>query len=130
MSASACLEPRTVVIAAPTNVQLRRTTSTTLDVTWDAPQLPISSGPYQPTVASYWVYYSPFVDHDLERWAKVELGPFTSIELTGLDPHTDYAVQVRARSTDGRYGNFSEVVISSKLKYGMYIYIYIIFVIQ
>jgi len=107
-----------VVIGQPTNVQLRRTGSTTLDVSWDAPQLPISASPYQPTVASYWVYYSPFADHDLDRWASVELGPYTSIELTGLDPHTVYAVQVRARSTDGRYGNMSEVVVSNKLEYG------------
>ena len=38
--------------------------------------------------------------------------------IGGLEPHTVYCVRVRAKLADGRYGNFSEVVITNRLTSG------------
>jgi hypothetical protein len=68
---------------------------------------------------------------DMDRWSNVEMnGPITVTELNGLDPHTVYAVRVRARGADGRYGNFSDVVVMNRLESGqglirIFIYIFI-----
>lgn len=89
---------------------------------WDppAPLHPsIAAGHHLPSVAGYRVYYSSFADHDLERWSSVEIGPYTTHDLQGLDTHTVYAVQVRAKSTEGRYGNLSEVVVSNRIEQGV-----------
>ena len=100
-------------IGAPTNVQLRRTSSTALIVSWDPP-------PSSPagSVTGYRVYYSSYADHDLERWLSVEIGPYTVTELSGLQTHTVYAVRVRAKATDGQLGALSDVVVSNKLEHG------------
>jgi Fibronectin type III domain len=110
-----------VMLPAPTNVQLRRTSSTSLEVKWDPPgpaHPSTAAGYHMPSVTGYRVYYSPFVDHDLDRWSSVEIGPYTTHDLQGLDPHTVYAVQVRAKWADGRYGNLSEVVVSNRIEHG------------
>ena len=100
-------------ITAPTNVQLRRTSSTALVVSWDPPPSVTPDG-----VAGYRVYYSSFADYDLERWLSVETGPYTVTEISGLQPHTVYAVRVRAKAPDGQLGALSEVVVSNKLEHG------------
>ena len=102
-------------IAAPTNVKLRRTSSTALVVSWDLPpSVPASN------VAGYRVYYSSYADYDLERWLSVEIGPYTVTEISGLQPHTVYAVRVRAKAPDGQLGALSEVAVSNKLEHGQH----------
>ena len=100
-------------IGAPTNVQLRRTSSTALVVSWDPPPS-VPSG----SVTGYRVYYSSYADYDLERWLSVEIGPYTVSEISGLQPHTVYAVRVRAKAPDGQLGALSEVAVSNKLEHG------------
>ena len=109
-------------LAPPTNVQLRRTLPTAMEVTWDPPS-------YQ-GIAGYRVYYSMIVLIDMERWQSVEIGPFNIIEITSLEPHTVYAVRVRAKLIDGKYGNLSDIVYSNKLEDGeiYFIYLFINFV--
>jgi len=102
-------------IGAPTNVRLRRTSSTALVVSWDPPQAAPSA-----SLVGYRVYYSSYADYDLERWLSVEIGPFTVTELSGLQPHTVYAVRVRAKASDGQLGALSEVVVSNKLEHGQH----------
>jgi len=105
-------------ISAPVNVQLRRLSSKVLEVTWQAPD-----AHYHHVIAGYRVYYhisvsSSSMAHphgaDLTdtRWEVRDVdGPLTVTKLTGLKPHTQYAVRVRARGVDGRLGNFSEAAV-------------------
>ena len=116
-----------VTLPAPINVRLHRTSSTSFEVTWDPPSALSSSlssldpyGQHQLPIAGYRVYYSPYADHDLDRWMSMELGPHTTAEISGLDHHSAVAVQVRARSSDGRYGNLSEVIVSNGPEHGSY----------
>ena len=95
---------------APTNVRLRRISPTAMEASWDAP----------PTlgITGYRVYYNMFAVPDMEKWQSLEIGPYTVTEISGLDPHTVYAVKVRAKAADGRYSNFSEVVVINKIEHG------------
>ena len=61
------------------------------------------------------MYYNMFAIPQMEKWQSVEIGPYTVTDVNGLEPHTVYAVRVRAKSADGRYGNFSEVVATNSL---------------
>ena len=97
-------------LPAPTNVQLRRVSSTALDVSWDPP--PVSG------IAGYRIHYNMYPNPDMDKWLSVEIGPYTVAELAGLEPQTSYAVRVRAKGIDGRYGNFSEAVVSNRLENG------------
>ena len=60
-----------------------------------------------------------FAIPDMEQWQSLEIGPYTVTDISGLEPHTVYAVCVRAKSIDGRYGNFSEIVITDNLAQGL-----------
>ena len=60
-----------------------------------------------------------FAIPDMEQWQSMEIGPYTVTDISGLEPHTVYAVRVRAKSIDGRYGNFSEIVTTNNLAQGM-----------
>ncbi|XP_041360358.1 tyrosine-protein phosphatase Lar-like isoform X2 [Gigantopelta aegis] len=88
---------------APKNVKIRRTSSSIIEVTWDEPNFP---------VAGYRIYYNMFATPDMDVWQTLDTGPYTVAEITGLEPHTVYAVRVQAKSVDERYGNLSEVVTS------------------
>jgi len=55
---------------------------------------------------------------DLERWLSVEIGPYTVSKISGLQPHTVYAVRVRAMASDGQVGELSEIVVSNELEHG------------
>lgn len=87
---------------APENVQVERTTLTTLQVTWDEPKIP---------VAGYRIYYNLFDVDRLELWDQIDIGPYTVAEITGLETHTSYGVKVQAKSADGRLGNLSKTVV-------------------
>ena len=81
-----------------------------MEVTWDSPSFPGISG--------YRVYYNMFAVPDMDKWQSIEIGPYTVTEISGLETHTVYAVRVRAKSVDGRYGNFSDAVVTNKLENG------------
>ena len=91
---------------APQNVVVRRSSVTVIEVTWDEPKIP---------VAGYRIYYNQFDLEDMEIWAKLDIGPYTVAEITGLEPKTSYAVRVQARSVDGRLGNYSNVIVTDFL---------------
>jgi len=81
-----------------------------MEVTWDPPTYHGMSG--------YRVFYNTFAVPDMDKWLSVEIGPYTVAEISGLEPLTVYAVRVRAKSVDGQYGNFSEIVVSNILEHG------------
>lgn len=110
------------VLPAPLNVQLRRVSSTAVEVSWDTPQYPGVSG--------YRVYYhpTPVPGHgngqqaggpmDLDGWSSLEIGPYNSAEINGLEPSAVYAVRVRAKGVDGRFGNLSDTVWTRRRETG------------
>lgn len=59
-----------------------------------------------------------FAIPDMDKWQSVEIGPYTVTDINGLESHTVYAVRVRAKSVDGRYGNFSDIVATNHLSQG------------
>ena len=76
---------------------------TALEVMWDEPDFPGITG--------YRVYYNMFAVPDMEKWDSMEIvGPYTVAEIGALESHTVYAVRVRAKGQDGRWGNYSEIV--------------------
>jgi len=101
------------VLPAPTNVRLRRISSTAVEVSWDAPY-------YHQNVVGYRVYYHTSPSADIADWQSVEIGPHTMTEVGGLAPNTLYAFRVRAKAADNRYGNFSSVVVFRRHDSGMY----------
>lgn len=95
---------------APYNVKLRRVSSTALEVSWESSSLPGITG--------YRVYYNMVADLDMDKWQSVEIGSYTVTEISALEPHTAYAVRVRAKAVDGRYSDFSELVVSNSVESG------------
>jgi len=95
---------------APSNVKLRRVSSTALEVAWDSPPL---SG-----IVGYRIYYNMFAVDDMEKWQSMEIGPYKTTEISSLEPHTSYAVCVRAKASDGRYSDFSEIIVSNEPESG------------
>jgi Fibronectin type III domain len=86
----------------------------TMDVTWDPPPSP-SAG----SIAGYRIYYSMLaLPADMDQWQSVDIGPYTVAEIQGLESHTAYAVRVRARSSDNRLSNFSEIAYTNRLEHG------------
>jgi len=57
---------------------------------------------------------------NVDGWTSMEIGPFNSAEIAGLEPSVVYAVKVRARGTDGRYGNMSETIWTRRREIGSY----------
>jgi netrin-G3 ligand len=51
----------------------------------------------------------------MDRWQQMETGPYTIAEISGLEPHSVYAVRVRAKGPDGTEGNFSEIITSTDI---------------
>ena len=98
-------------LPAPTNVQMRRVSSTAIELSWD-PIVAASS------ISGYRIHYNTLAISDMDKWQVVEIGPFTVVELAGLEPHASYVVRVRAKGADGRYGNFSDMAITNKLESG------------
>jgi hypothetical protein len=84
---------------APRNLKVRRTSPTSIEVSWDEPSFP---------VAGYKIYYNMFATPHMYIWQQMETGPYTVADVINLEPHTMYAVRVQAKSVDGRYGNISE----------------------
>jgi len=92
-------------LTGPTNVRVRRTAPTELQVSWDPP-------PYS-GIVGYKIYYNMYAVSDMDRWQTVDVSSaYTTHEITGLEPHSVYAVRVRARIG---YSDFSEIVIANKI---------------
>lgn len=90
-------------LPAPQNVQARRTSATTIEVFWDEPEIPVSG---------YRIFYSHFATPNIYAWKQMEIGPYTVVDLTQLESHSSYAIRVRAKSVEGRYGNISNTIVS------------------
>lgn len=51
---------------------------------------------------------------------KVIVGPFSSFQLAGLDANVPYAVRVRAKGHDDKFGNFSDVFYTKNFENGKF----------
>jgi len=100
-------------IPMPTNVHVRRTSPTSIEVTWDPSAY---NG-----IAGYRIYYSELaLPSDMDQWRSVDVGPYTVAEVSGLEPHSAYAVRVRAKSVvDARLSNFSDIAYTNRLNQGL-----------
>jgi hypothetical protein len=107
------------VLPAPLNVQVRHVSSTAVEVTWDAL--------HYPGVSGYRVYYhpTPLPGHgseqspgNLDGWSSLEIGPYTVVDINGLEPTAIYAVRVRAKGFDGHFGNLSDTVWTRRRENG------------
>ncbi|KAK3755490.1 hypothetical protein RRG08_063566, partial [Elysia crispata] len=90
-------------VAAPKNVQARRTSPSSIEVWWDEPDVP---------VAGYKIFYSHFATPNYYTWKQTDVGPYTVANLVDLQKNSAYAIRVRAKSVDGRYGEMSSTTIS------------------
>ena len=79
-----------------------------MEVSWESPF----------PAAGYRVYYNKFAVPDMEKWQSVQIGPYTVMEINGLEPHTAYAVRVCGMAANGRYGNLSEAIITNQIQQG------------
>ena len=88
-----------------------------MEVTWDASAY---NG-----IAGYRVYYSELIGasvrpSDMDQWRIVDVGPYTVAEVSELEPHSAYAVRVRAKSVvDARFSNFSDIAYTNRLNQGL-----------
>ena len=83
-----------------------------MEVTWDPSAY---NG-----IAGYRIYYSELaLPSDMDQWRSVDVGPYTVGEVSGLEPHSAYAVRVRAKSVvDARLSNFSDIAYTNRLNQG------------
>ena len=72
-------------------------------------------------IAGYRIYYSELaLPSDMDQWRSVDVGPYTVGEVPGLEPHSAYAVRVRAKSVvDARLSNFSDIAYTNRLNQGL-----------
>ena len=84
-----------------------------MEVTWDPSAY---NG-----IAGYRVYYSDLaLPSDMDQWRSADFGPYTVAEVRGLEPHSAYAVRVRAKSVvDARLSNFSDIAYTNRLNHGL-----------
>ena len=87
---------------SPTNVLLRRISPSTLEIKWNLPRY---TG-----ILGYHIYYVMYPEKDIDQWQIATVGPYTTGEITDLEPNSDYAVRVRAKIGENKYSNFSETV--------------------
>ena len=84
---------------------------TAIEVSWD---MHVSAA----LIAGYQVYYNSYAIPQMDKWQSLEIGPYTMTVINGIEQHTVYAVKVRAKSVDGRFGKFSKVVTTKFLPQG------------
>ena len=60
---------------------------------------------------------------DIDMWKFVDVdSPYTTtLEISNLEPYSVYTVRVRAKYSDGSFGNLSETAYSNKLEDGSYL---------
>ncbi|XP_064477479.1 tyrosine-protein phosphatase Lar-like isoform X1 [Ornithodoros turicata] len=88
--------------SAPTNVQAVATSDQSVEVWWD-------EVPYFRDILGYQVLYAQAAVEDLDQW-EVKKVPLTwSAEITGLESHTVYAIQVAAFTRES-LGKLSELI--------------------
>lgn len=103
-----------VALPGPTNLLVRRMSPTAFVASWDPP--PIAG------IVGYRVYYDMLPTNEMEKWQSIEIASYTLTEISGLEPHSAYAVRVRAKTGDGRYSNFSEPFVTNNIENGSYSY--------
>lgn len=111
------------MVQPPSNIVLKRLSSSVLRVNWEASTTP--------GVAGYQVFYSMFATSDMSRWQVLEVGAQLMADLPNLQPQSVYAVRIRTKLTDGRLSDFSKVVIDNFVLQGgiLLVYYYISFII-
>lgn len=87
---------------APNNVQAMSTSENSVEVWWD--QVPFFND-----ILGYTVLYTQIVVEDLDLWYRKEVALTWSVELTGLEPNTMYAVRV-AVYTNQSLGRLSDLI--------------------
>lgn len=103
-----------VALPGPTNLLVRRISPTALVASWDPP--PIAG------IVGYRVYFDMLPTNEMEKWQSIEIASYTVTEISGLEPHSVYAVRVRAKTGDGRYSNFSDPFVTNVIDIGSYPY--------
>ncbi|ESN95495.1 hypothetical protein HELRODRAFT_102544 [Helobdella robusta] len=101
------------VLPPPTNVQSKFITLTSMEVTWEPP-VRSKSMKNKMQVVGYRVYYSSQPNSNVENWPSLDVNHVTWAEIRNLEPNTAYAVKVRAKTTDGRFGGYSHTSISDR----------------
>jgi len=95
----------TDILLSPSNIQLKHVSRSTIEVTWEKPATAGISG--------YQVRYGVFSTGNSDKWLTKDVGAQTVVELRDLQPRLVYAVMVRSKLTDGRFSNFSDVVLDN-----------------
>ena len=101
------LIPHHVVPSPPIGVKADNITATTTTVSWQPPH------DVNGIIRGYEVSYIP---HGESECLHDVVGDTTSTELTGLRPHTEYTIRVRAKTVD--YGEYCTPIIASTLDDG------------
>lgn len=87
---------------APTDVQAMATSETSVEVWWD-------EVPFFNDILGYTILYTQMAVEDLNHWFRRETALTWSVELTGLEPKTLYAIRVAAH-TNQSLGRLSELI--------------------
>ncbi|KAH9492263.1 hypothetical protein Btru_026124 [Bulinus truncatus] len=85
----------------PQNVKARKISETSMEVSWDEPEV---------SPSGYKIFYHVFASPSMYQWQQMEIGPYSTTTITGLSPYTVYAVRVQSKSVDGRFGNLTDTV--------------------
>lgn len=94
-------------------MRVQRVSPTALAVTWDLIDTSAAN------VKGYVVYYSMKPSDDMSKWWSKESGVLNKDYLEGLEPHTVYAVRVRARDDNNRLGELSDIVSTNSIVQSM-----------
>ena len=102
----------TPVPSHPIGVKADNIKATTTTVSWQPPH--DTNG----IIRGYQVSYTP---HGESECLHDVAGNTTSTELTGLRPHTEYTIRVRAKTVD--YGEYSTSITASTIEDGEFIWL-------
>ena len=91
---------------APQNVKAIKINATSMQVSWSRVNFEISG---------YRVYFDNNVDPDnMKRWQYWDIGDYLKCTIHNLKPKTVYAVRVQAKSIDNRFGDLSEIAVTTE----------------
>ena len=101
----------------PQNLAVRRTSPTTIQVTWD-------ESTQENLIAMYRVFYFTLVSDDMTMWDYIDTdGPTTVAQITGLQAHMTYVIRVQAKSVNERWSNMTEVKIADFTSQGICLFV-------
>ena len=104
--------PHHVVPSPPIGRKADNIKATSMTISWQPPH--DANG----IIRGYQVSYAP---HGESEYFHDIAGNTTSTELTGLRPHTEYTIRVRAKTVD--YGEYSTPITASTLEDGEFIWL-------